>query len=76
LISIVPRSFRGEQPSGYPEPGAIREYRPPSILAQHKGLAIVFGILFLALAVYFVKSLGAAHRSAPPAQPVYIEVVR
>jgi hypothetical protein len=72
----VPRSFRGEAPNGYPEPGAIREYQPPSILAQHKGLAIVFGILFVALAAYFVKSLSAAHRSSPPVQPVYIEVVR
>jgi hypothetical protein len=45
------------------------------MIEEYRGLAIVFGILFLALAVYFVKSVLAARHSPPPAQSVYIEVV-
>jgi len=46
------------------------------MLAQHRTLAIVFGILALALAAYFIKSLRAAHHAPPPPMPsVYIEVV-
>ncbi len=72
----MPRSFRGEESRGYPEPGAIQEYKPPSLLAQHKTLVIVFAILALALAVYFIKSLRAARPSPPPpSQSVYIQVV-
>jgi hypothetical protein len=71
----VPRSFRGEESSGYPEPGSIHEYKPRSMLEEYRGLAIVFGILFLALAAYFVKSIRAARPSPAPAQSVYIDVV-
>ena len=71
----MPRSFRGEEPR-YPEPGAIDEYKSRSMIEEYRGLAIVFGILFLALAVYFVKSiLAAPHAKPPPVQSVYIEVV-
>ena len=46
------------------------------MLEEYKGLAIVFAILGLALAAYFIKSVRAARPpSAPPAQSVYIEVV-
>ena len=46
------------------------------MIEEHKGLAIVFGVLFLALAAYFVKSILAAPRPAPPpVQSVYIDVV-
>jgi hypothetical protein len=72
----VPRSFRGEESRGYPEPGAIREYKARSMFEEYKGLAVVFAILGLALAAYFIKSLRAARPpSPPPAQSVYIEVV-
>ena len=72
----MPRSFRGEEPRGYPEPGAIREYKSRSMFEEYKGLAVVFGILFVALAVYFVKSMLAAPvPKPPPPQSVYIEVV-
>jgi hypothetical protein len=69
----LPRSFRGEEPTGYPEPGSMQEYKARSMFEEYRGLAIVFGILALALAVYFVKSILAAR--PPPAQSVYIEVV-
>ncbi len=46
------------------------------MLEEHRALAIVFGILFLALAVYFVKSILAAPKpQAPPVQSVYVDVV-
>jgi hypothetical protein len=72
----VPRSFRGEKPR-YPEPDAISEYRSRSMIEEYRGLAIVFGILFLALAAYFVKSVLASPKfKPPPAQSVYIEMVQ
>jgi hypothetical protein len=45
------------------------------MLARHKGVGLVFGILALALAVYFVKSLHAARPSPPPTQSIYIQVI-
>jgi hypothetical protein len=75
LKPAVPRSFRGEESGDYPEPGSIQRYKPPSVLAQHKGVGLLFGILAFALAVYFVKSLRAARPSPPPTQSVYIQVV-
>ena len=56
----MPRSFRGEESNGYPEPGAIREYKARSMLEEYRGLAIVFAIIALALAAYFIKSIRAA----------------
>jgi hypothetical protein len=44
------------------------------MLEEHRGLAIVFAILALALAAYFIKSLRAS-RPPPPAHSVYIQVV-
>jgi hypothetical protein len=72
----VPRSFRGEESRGYPEPDAIQEYKPRSVLEEYRGLAIVFAILALALAAYFIKSLRASRPPPPaPTQSVYIQVV-
>jgi hypothetical protein len=43
---------------------------------EYRGLAIVFAILALALAAYFIKSIRAARPPPPPpTQSVYIEVV-
>lgn len=72
---IVPRLFRGEESTGRPEPGSLSEYKARSMLEEYRGLAIVFGILALALAVYFIQSIRAAPHSAPPAQSVYIEMI-
>ncbi len=72
----MPRAFRGEESRGYPEPGAITEYKAKSMIEEYRGLAIVFAILGLGLAAYFVKSLLAAPAPAPPpVQSVYVEVV-
>ena len=71
----MPRVFRGEEPRG-PEPGALHEYKSQSMIEEYRGLAIVFAVLGLALAVYFIKSVLAAPKPAPPpVQSVYIETV-
>lgn len=82
---MSPGSFRSEGSGGYPPPGSIYEYKPPSLLAEHKGIAVVFVIICLALAcgVYRYKSPhpdspqtrpASATRSAPP-PPIYVEAI-
>jgi hypothetical protein len=74
--SIGPKSFRGELPPGFIEPGAIKEYKARSMIEEYRVLAIVFGILALALAAYIIKSiLTAPAPPPPPVQSVYIETV-
>ncbi|MHB8476147.1 MAG: hypothetical protein ACYDBZ_07670 [Steroidobacteraceae bacterium] len=70
----MPRTFRGEE-SRFPEAGAIEQYQARSMIEEYRGLAIVFAVLFLALAVYFVKSVLAAPTPKPPTQSVYVEMV-
>ena len=70
----MPRAFRGEESRGFPEPGAITEYKAKSMIEEYRGLAIVFAILGLALAAYFIKSLLRAP-PPPPVQSVYIDLV-
>jgi hypothetical protein len=46
------------------------------VLEEYRGLAIVFAILALVLAAYFIKSLRASRPPPPaPTQSVYIQVV-
>ena len=45
------------------------------MIEEYRVLAIVFGILFLALAAYFVKSMLAAPKPQAPVQSVYIDLV-
>ena len=71
----MPRVFRGEESRGY-EPTSIRKYESRSMVQEYRALAIVFGILALSLAAYFIKSvLTAPVKPPPPVQSVYIEVV-
>ena len=72
----MPRVFRGEESRGY-TPDSIQKYESRSMIQEYRGLAIVFAILGLALAVYFVKSVlrGPHLPPPPPPQSVYIEVV-
>ncbi len=80
---MSPRSFRGEGLSGYPPPGSIHEYKPPSLLAEHKGMAVVFVIIcaVLAWAVYRYQSPHPAAPQAQPARaapnppPIYVEAI-
>ena len=72
----MPRSFRGEEWRGHPEPGSIPEYKSRSMVEEYRGLAVVFAILALALTAYFIKSLLAGHAAQPAPEPsVYVDVV-
>lgn len=51
------------------------EYKPPSLLAQHKGLAMVFAIVLLAVTVYLYKVPRTPIYFPPPTQSVYIEAI-
>ena len=75
-LKPAPRLFRGELPEGYPEP--LPPYKVPTLLEEYRVLAIVFGVIALALAVYFIKSIVTAPPPPPPAPPqaVYIEPVQ
>ncbi len=75
LSRYEPRVFRGEEAADLTPTDVLPEYKPPSLLTQHKGVTIVFGILCLALAAYWVKSVRAARDLPPPVQSVYIEMV-
>jgi hypothetical protein len=71
---MLPRSFRGD---GIP-PGALYEYKPPSLLAQHKGLALLFVLLCLGLAVYCFTQPRATRfppKQFVPAKPIYVEPI-
>jgi hypothetical protein len=71
----VPKVFRGEEPRGY-EPDAITVYKARSMIEEYRGLAIVFAIVALALAAYFIKSvLSAPKPPPPPVQSVYVEAL-
>jgi hypothetical protein len=74
-LKPAPRAFRGELPPNYPEP--LPAYKVQTLLEEYRVLAIVFGIVALALAVYFVKSILTAPPPppAPPPPSVYVEMV-
>jgi hypothetical protein len=60
---MLPRSLRG----------AVQEYHPPSLLSQHRVLAIVFAVLFLALAGYCLLAPHGTRYTPPPKPPIYVE---
>jgi hypothetical protein len=75
-LKPAPRAFRGELPPGYPEPGELQPIKIKTVLEEHRALSIAFGILALALAAYFIKSiLRAPVRQPPPPPSVYVEMV-
>jgi hypothetical protein len=78
-LKPAPRLFRGELPPDYPEP--LPPYKVPTLLEEYRVLAIVFGVVALALAIYFIKSILTAPPPPPPPPPpapqaVYIEPVQ
>ena len=78
-LKPAPRLFRGELPPDYPEP--LPPYKVPTLLEEYRVLAIVFGVVGLALAVYFIRSILMAPPPPPPPPPpapqaVYIEPVQ
>ena len=75
-LKPAPRAFRGELPAGYPEPGELQPIKIKTVLEEYRALAIVFGIVALALAAYFIKSILRAPVHQPPPPPsVYVEMV-
>ena len=66
-----PRSFRDKNLNVPPPP----EYQPPSMLAQHKGLAILFAVVFMAIAAYCYLVPRGTRYAAPPKQPIYVDSV-
>jgi hypothetical protein len=70
------RIFRGEESAASSDPVAVNDFRPKSMYEEYRGLTLVFAILALALAVYFVVSMLRAPKPAPPpVQSVYIEAL-
>jgi hypothetical protein len=70
-----PNPSGGQGPSSFvPKPRF--EYKAPSIIAEHKYLAIIFVLAIIAAAVYL---FGAPHKpltiEPPPPPPVYIEPI-
>jgi hypothetical protein len=53
----------------------MHEYKPPSMLAQHKGLAIAFAVLLIVLAVWCLTTPRGTRYAPPPKQPIYVETV-
>jgi hypothetical protein len=65
----------GKGPNSYvPKPRF--EYKAPSILAEHKVLAILFVLVILAATVYLVRAPRKPYAIKPaPPPPVYIEAI-
>jgi len=83
-ISQSPSAYREQNPYKPPPP----EYKPPSMLAEHWGVAILCVAVAIGFGVYGWRTLHAPARRAPPsqratpaaspaaaAQPIYIEAL-
>ncbi len=79
-----PSAYRERNPYTPPPP----EYKPPSLLAEHRGLAILFVAIAIGFAAYGWKTVHAPARRAAPARlppptaapaatsrPIYIEAL-
>jgi hypothetical protein len=64
----------GDKTGGYVPRPTMYEYKPPSLLAQYKWLALVFAVIVIVFAAYCIKKPRAAPR-VPPAPQVYIEPI-
>jgi hypothetical protein len=70
-----PNSKGGDGPNSYvPKPRF--EYKAPSIIAEHKYLAIIFVLAIVAASVYLFR---APHKpltiEPPPPPPIYVEPI-
>jgi hypothetical protein len=52
------------------------DYKAPSILAEHKYLAIVFLLLIIATSIYLYRAPHKPLKIEPAATPVYVEPIR
>jgi hypothetical protein len=75
-LKPAPRAFRGELPADYPPPGELQPVKIKTMFEEYRALTIVFAVLALALAAYFIKWIVLAPAHQPPPLPsVYVEVV-
>jgi hypothetical protein len=51
------------------------EYKPPSLLAEHKYLAIAFLLAIIAASVYLFRAPREPRKISLPPAPVYIEPI-
>ncbi len=51
------------------------EYKPPSLLAEHKYLALVFLLAIIAASAYLLRAPREPRRSTQPPAPVYVEPI-
>jgi hypothetical protein len=69
-----PNPKGGDGPDSYvPKPRF--EYKAPSIIAEHKYLAIIFVLAIVAASVYLFKVPHKPLSIEPPPPPVYIEPI-
>ncbi len=64
----------GDKTGGYVPQAKMYEYKPPSLLAQYKWLALAFALVVCAFTVYCIKQPRAAPR-LPSAPEVYVEQI-
>jgi len=71
-----PRPLKGGNGPNTYVPKPRFEYKAPSIIAEHKYLAVVFVLAIIAATVYLVR---APHKpltiEPPPPPPIYIETI-
>lgn len=58
-MSESPRAYREKNPYNPPPP----DYKPPSMLVEHKGLAVLFAVISVGFALYCLKSPHPAPRA-------------
>jgi hypothetical protein len=51
------------------------EYKPPSLLAEHKYLAIVFLLAIIAASLYLLRAPPEPRKLSLPPSPVYVEPI-
>jgi len=64
-----------DRPPNSHVPRPIIEYKPPSLLAEHKYLAIVFLLAIIAASLYLLRAPREPRKIALPPSPVYVEPV-
>jgi hypothetical protein len=70
-VAESPRSFRERDLYAPPPP----DYKPPTLLAQHKWLAMAFVVACVAIASYLYLVPHGTRYAPPPKQPIYVDTV-
>jgi len=70
---VILRSFQAGERTDAPAAPLPDDYRPPSLLARHRVLLLVFVLACAAVIAGLIRAFH--HPRPPPAEPVYIESV-